>query len=66
MPTFPTVDDIHDKTWILRGLPTPNWQWCLHGNWTVTFNLHFDRPPSRFHRLMQRWILGIHWRPVQW
>lgn len=46
---------------------SPNWQFCFSGDWrALTFNLVMDRPPCWFHRLMQRWILGIHWRPFRW
>lgn len=27
--------------------------------------LYASTPPSAFHRLMQRWILGVYWRRVK-
>ncbi len=73
MSKIPAQDDLQDlvrdvagPSWtLLRAPPDPNWQWCMFGSWGITFNVHLVRPPSRFNRLMQRWLLGIHWRPVK-
>jgi len=44
--------------------PKANWQWCLNGDWfSVTFNA--TNAPCLLHRIAQRWILGIHWRPIK-
>lgn len=40
----------------------PRWQWCLDGNWAVVFSAY--TAPNAFNRLMQKLILGIHWRRV--
>lgn len=55
MTNAPTVDS-HKIT-----IPqqAPQWKWCLNGNWDITF---FQvTAPNRFHRFMQRLILGIYW-----
>lgn len=50
------------KTSVIKVEP-PVAEWCFNGDWQgllvrVTFY------PNWFHRTMQRWILGIHWRRI--
>ena len=40
----------------------PSWQWCLDGNWSLVFSSY--SAPNAFNRLMQKLILGIHWRRI--
>jgi len=45
-------------------VPKYQWQWCLNGEWnSVVFNV--VSAPNAFNRLMQKWILGIHWRKIK-
>lgn len=45
-------------------VPKYEWQWCLNGEWnSVVFNV--VSAPNPFNRLMQRLILGIHWRKMK-
>ena len=66
---WPTVNDLHSPKqeggWTIKAPPRPNWEWCLGGDWhACTFQLYYRTPPNWFHRLMQRWLLGIHWRKI--
>jgi hypothetical protein len=44
-------------------VPKHQWQWCLNGDWQTIFNS--AKSPNAFNRLMQKWILGIHWRKIK-
>lgn len=51
----------------VHALSGPQWQFCLNGEWnnSIVFCLPYNTPgPSRPHRWLQRWLLGIHWRQV--
>lgn len=51
--------------WTIKQPPAANWQWCFGGDWfACTFSVPMKTGPSWFHRLMQKWILGIHWRRI--
>lgn len=36
-------------------------EWCLNGDWH-SLTVRVEKAPCAFHRFMQRWLLGIHWR----
>jgi hypothetical protein len=40
--------------------PPPTWAWSFDPSFAIRFNV--PRHPNRFHRFMQRVLLGIHWR----
>ena len=40
--------------------PPPTWAWSFDPSFAIRF--HVPRHPNRFHRFMQRVLLGIHWR----
>jgi hypothetical protein len=44
--------------------PEATWEWCLGGNWFALTVRPCGDPPNWFHRFMQRWVLGIHWRRI--
>lgn len=46
-------------------LQTPKYvaAWCFNGDW-YSLTVNAVSMPCWFHRTMQRWILGIHWRKL--
>jgi len=40
------------------------WAWCFNGDWH-SLTVQTESAPCWFHRLMQRWVLGIHWRKIK-
>lgn len=59
--TKPTID-VKDYGYSLYYEPKYTWSWKLHGDSNTQFN---DKSaPCWFHRQMQRWMLGIHWRKL--
>jgi hypothetical protein len=48
----------------LQEQPKYTWQWCFNGDWfSATFSA--INPPCLLHRIAQRLILNIHWRPIK-
>lgn len=45
--------------------PTPisRWKMCFNGDWK--FVIYHAEAPNKFHRFMQRVLLGIHWASLQ-
>jgi len=64
---FDVVTDICGPDWIIHAKivepPKPTWEWCLDGHWDVAFQAF--NAPSPFNRLMQRLLLGVHWREIK-
>lgn len=42
----------------------PTWEWCFNGDWH-SLKFRVFSAPNWFHRFLQKWMLGIHWRPVE-
>lgn len=45
-------------------IPDYTWEWCFCGDWD-SIVVKIVKPPCLFYRLMQRWILDIHWREIK-
>jgi hypothetical protein len=46
--------------------PKATWEWCVGGDWySMTFRVPMKKGPNWFHRFMQKWLLGIHWRRIE-
>ena len=59
-----TTYTIKEKSTFSFMTQTLKWEMSNNGNFDQIF---FTLPsaPNRFHRTMQKWILGIHWRRKQ-
>jgi len=44
-------------------IPKAKYEWCFNGDWS--FRVHRQTWPCWFHRVMQQFCLGIHWRKAQ-
>ena len=67
--TLPLVQELESPAvsegWVIRSPPAANWQFHIGDDSNgLSFNLYMKRGPNRFHRFMQRWLLGIHWRRI--
>ena len=50
----------------LMRTPEFTWQWCFNGRWEREgIIVSVEKPACWFHRVMQRLILGIHWRKIE-
>jgi len=45
-------------------VPKYTWQWCFNDRWDGII-VNVEKPVCWFHRVMQRLILGIHWRKIE-
>lgn len=45
---------------VLLRFPVPDWEWSFTPDFGVCVRV--VGAPNAFHRFMQRWLLGIHWR----
>lgn len=48
----------------IKPLPEYRSEFSFGGCWLFCFRTSAPMP-SRFHRAMQRWLLGVHWREVE-
>ena len=66
MPTIPSdfVKPIEGKGWSINRPPPYTWEWCFNNDW-YSLTVKCVKAPNPFHRLVQRFILGIHWQRVK-
>ena len=43
--------------------PKPMWKWSFTGDW-YAMSVVVPSAPCWFHRVMLRWVLGIHWARI--
>ena len=41
-------------------IPKSEWEWSFHKSFN--FRVQTNHAPCFLHRLMQKWVLGVHWR----
>ena len=55
--------ELQQKLYELYTFKKPNWQFSFSKGDSVTFNV--AEAPNLFHRLMQRFVLGVVWKKIK-
>jgi hypothetical protein len=58
-----------NKIWTVAGptmtfhIPKNKWEWSFHKSFQM--RVETQHAPCLFHRIMQKWLIGIYWRKVK-